>query len=184
MTRTIIGVFKSLDGANAAMATLVSRGLSDVQHMRLSANTSDYGGETTVSGTVVAPAYREDAPAGHTQTGVLANIENFLTNLFGSSVQPMPEPHYQEPIRSGSALLVVDVDDEAQLQNVELALERAGAIDVNGRVPSWQTEGYIGPDGVVESPLTPSANDLAPQGRDGVGPIGIGDPLSTKEGLK
>ena len=170
MTQTVIGVFNSYDRANAAMAALASKGLANEAHMHVSANDSStgYEGSTTESGTVAASAYHDDRAdqadlAHETQhTGMVASIEHFFSNLFGNDERPDEAAHYQEAVRRGSALLAVDVTDDAQIRSIEAELERAGAVDIDARVAHWQTQGYTGYDREAE----PFSADLAAQERD------------------
>ncbi len=158
MTQTIIGVFNSFDRANAAMATLASQGLAEHEHMHVSANEGAAGYESgiTEGGSVVSPAYREQAAGSNQHRGVVGSIEHFFSHLFGNDDRPAEAEHYQEAVRRGSALLAVDVDNESQIETVEAALERAGAVDIDARVAHWQADGYTGYD-VNAAPFTAEA---------------------------
>jgi hypothetical protein len=174
MTQTIIGVFPSLDQANAAMTAFASNGLVDKQHMRLSANDNadgyGYNGEATESGTIVAPTYPNAQTENQPHTGILANIESFFAHLFGSDNRPDSAVHYHEAVRRGSTLLAVDVEDETQISAVEDELTRAGAVDIEAQVARWQTDGYIGQ---AREPVTP-ATDRALQARDTYPGVNVG----------
>jgi len=164
MTQTIIGVFNSFDRANAAVSTLASKGLSDYEHMHVSANEPSTVENGYVEDNNVSLAGNvRDGRAGEAEhQGMVASIEHFFSRLFGNEERPVEADHYQEAVRRGSALVAVDVADESQIRAIEAELERAGAVDIDARVAHWQADGYS----KFDSTAAPFTADAAALERD------------------
>lgn len=72
-------------------------------------------------------------------------IGQFFAELFGAG--DMHRHHsetYQEAVRRGSFLVVVDAEDDAHAEKAAVDLHEAGAINVDERVQQWRDEGWSG----------------------------------------
>lgn len=125
MTQTVVGIFDSTDAAHSAEEALVSRG---IERSALHLTTTD-----------TASAGTHSQHQEHTTGG----IRGFFGDLFGTGHTPEAE-HYSEAIRRGSVMLAVDVPDNAPVEPVCEALERAGAVDIDQRVEQWRQQGWTG----------------------------------------
>jgi uncharacterized protein (TIGR02271 family) len=135
MTQAIVGVFDSFDEANRAVERLERAGIArtDIQVHGRESGARTY--DTTAS--------TERRPEGE---GVVSRVEHFFSNLFGSDDRPEEVGHYHEAVRRGSALVTVEVANEAQADLVRAELNDAGAVDIDERVARWRTSGYAGYD--------------------------------------
>ena len=68
--------------------------------------------------------------------------------------------HYAEAVRRGGALLKVEIDDDAQLDDVREAFTVAAAVDIDQRIESWRAQGW-----------GTSENTAADQAFEGVIPV-------------
>lgn len=132
--QTVIGAFDTYAQAQKAEQRLIRDGFDrgDV--------TIEPGDPTqkAVPGTVHGDGGRGDnEPQG--------KIGHFFAELFGTS--DMHRHHsetYQEAVRRGSFVVVVDAENDAQAEKAALNLHEAGAIDVDERAQQWRDEGWSG----------------------------------------
>ena len=91
---------------------------------------------------VVSGAGRDDARAGD---GPQGRVARFFAQLFGTG--DMHRHHsetYQEAVRRGGYVVVVDADDDGEAENAAICLHEAGAINVDERMQVWRNEGWTG----------------------------------------
>jgi hypothetical protein len=135
MTQAIVGVFDSFDEANRAVERLERAGIArtDIQVHGRDSSPATYDPATVA----------DRRPEGE---GVVARIEHFFSNLFGSDDHPEEIGHYHEAVRRGSALVTVEVANEAHADLVRAEINDAGAVDIDERVAQWKSSGYAGCD--------------------------------------
>lgn len=135
MTQAIVGVFDSFDEANRAVERLERAGIArtDIQ----------VHGRDSSAATYDTAAVADRRPEGE---GVLASIEHFFSNLFGSNDRPEEIGHYHEAVRRGSALVTIKVANKAQTDLIHTKLNDTGTIDIDERVAQWKSSGYAGYD--------------------------------------
>jgi uncharacterized protein (TIGR02271 family) len=79
----------------------------------------------------------------HGGGGFMAGVENFFSNLFGSS-DVDNAGHYAEAVRRGGAVVTVNVHDESKVDTVRSAMANIGAVNIEERVAAWRDTGYTG----------------------------------------
>ena len=72
----------------------------------------------------------EPAPAAVVDDSMVDHLRNFFAGLFGVGHDVTA---YAAAMRRGGAVVRVDVDDQPEAQRAELALAKAGAIDISRR---------------------------------------------------
>lgn len=138
MRQTVVGVFDSDAEAQRAAQALTSTGIDPAcVHVT-------HGDDGTLADSAASTT------TTHHETGVLGRVRNFFADLFGPDDE-REVGHYAEAMRRGAAVVKVDVDDDARLDEVRDALQNAGAVDIDERVESWRSEGWSN-----ESVTTPS----------------------------
>ncbi|MCX4144118.1 MULTISPECIES: hypothetical protein [Paraburkholderia] len=123
MRHTVIGLFDTYSQAEAARDTLVQTGFAR-DTIELQANPEPSVGSAT------------DEVAG---SGVLANIERFLSNLFASGPRASETARYTEAVRRGAVLVCVSAASESHAELARNTLKRLGATDIGERSPDWDT---------------------------------------------
>jgi hypothetical protein len=113
MRQTVIGVFEQQDAAQAAMTTLVDERFDPSRVHALE--------------TAAIPTLTDIAVAADPHPGMLRHLRHFLSEAFGPGHGTLL---YDGIARRGSAVVSVDVDDQPQAVRAELALVKAGAIDI------------------------------------------------------
>jgi hypothetical protein len=108
MAQTIIGVFNTYQDADLAQTRLENEGISRTD---MSVHSNNDAGSTVAAN--VSAGDTTAARTGEVHEGVMERVEHFFKNLFGGSDRPEEIGHYQEAVRRGSALLSVEVRDEA-----------------------------------------------------------------------
>lgn len=126
MTQTVVGVFESDAGARQAEQSLQRRGF-DGDSVRVSA--------WTEAREAVAETDEERRLSNSSGDGFIPRIREFFAGLVGEDHHHMP--HYQEAVRHGAAIVRVDVEDAARLDEARLVLESAGAIDIEDHAHEW-----------------------------------------------
>jgi stress response protein YsnF len=124
--QTIIGAFDDRAQAERAVEALLQRGFSreDV-HVE-----------------------RQDAvrDTGEREGG----IASFFASLFGDEDSTRYQADtYDEAVRRGSSVVVVDARDEQQAEQAAACLHELGAFDVDERARQWRSEGWTGKEGVA-----------------------------------
>ncbi|MFM0553295.1 hypothetical protein P0D69_20290 [Paraburkholderia sediminicola] len=123
MRHTVIGLFDTYAQAEAARDTLVQTGFGR-ETIELQANPEPSVGSAT------------DEVAS---SGVLANIERFLSSLFASGPRAPETARYAEAVRRGAVLVCVNAASEAHADLARSTLTRLGATDIGERSPDWDT---------------------------------------------
>lgn len=122
MRHTVIGLFDTYARAEDARNTLVQTGFAH-EAIELQANPEPLVGSATDE-------------AG---SGVLANIERFLSSLFASGPRAPEAAHYAEAVRRGAVLVCVNAASEAHAEVARNTLTRLGATDIGERGPDWDS---------------------------------------------
>ncbi|PRX35961.1 hypothetical protein B0G75_101150 [Paraburkholderia sp. BL18I3N2] len=123
MRHTVIGLFDTYAQAEAARDSLVQAGFGR-DTIELQANPEPSVGSAT------------DEVAS---SGVLANIERFLSSLFASGPRATETARYTEAVRRGAVLVCVNAVSEAHADLARNTLTRLGATDIGERAPDWDT---------------------------------------------
>jgi hypothetical protein len=116
----LVAMFNTYAEAQAARAKLAEQGITENM-------------------TQLASADKGSAVAEHDHRGFFAT----LMDMFGGHDDA---GHFAEGVRRGSAVLTVELADEAKADGVRKILEDCGAVDVNRRVEGWKASGYKGYD--------------------------------------
>ncbi|WNC93010.1 hypothetical protein RI103_19400 [Paraburkholderia sp. FT54] len=124
MRHTVIGLFDTYAQAEAARDTLVETGFGR-ETIELQANPEPSVGSAT------------DEVAS---SGVLANIERFLSSLFASGPRAPETARYAEAVRRGAVLVCVSAASEAHADLARNTLTRLGATDIGERSPGWDAQ--------------------------------------------
>ena len=131
--QTVIGAFDSQAQARKAKEHLVREGFDrdDVCVEPEEAVTD------VVSGSVPDDARAGDGPQGR--------VARFFAQLFGTGdTHRHHSETYQEAVRRGGYVVVVDADDDGEAENAAICLHEAGAINVDERMQVWRNEGWTG----------------------------------------
>ncbi|ABE35919.1 hypothetical protein DR64_5369 [Paraburkholderia xenovorans LB400] len=174
MQHTVIGLFDTFSQAEAARDTLVQTGFAR-ETIELQANPEPSVGSAT------------DEVAG---SGVLANIERFLSSLFTSGQREPDTARYAEAVRRGAVLVCVNAASEAHAELARNTFTRLGATDIGERAPDWDQQTEAGREHSVldelgigaVTPGTPRTPDVTtPAARSGtpVDPLYAVQPGST-----
>lgn len=124
MQHTVIGLFDTYTQAEEARDTLVQTGFAR-ETIELQANPGPSVGSAT------------DEVAG---SGVLANIERFLSSLFSTGSHSAETERYTEAVRRGAVLVCVNAASESHAELARSTLTRLGATDIGERLPDWDTQ--------------------------------------------
>ncbi|WP_028998437.1 YsnF/AvaK domain-containing protein [Azohydromonas australica] len=133
MKQTVVGLFDSEADAQRALQILTAKG-TDPGHVQI---THAEGAAT--AGTTAQP-----------DAALTSRVRGFFSDMFG----PPDEPevgHYAEAVRRGGALLKVEIDDDAQLDDVREAFTTASAVDIDQRVESWRAQGWSSASGTASA---------------------------------
>ncbi|RKF46082.1 hypothetical protein [Paraburkholderia fungorum] len=123
MRHTVIGLFETYSQAETARDTLVQTGFAR-ETIELQANPEPSVGSAT------------DEVAN---SGVLANIERFLSSLFATGTRAPETARYAEAVRRGAVLVCVNAASESHAELARNTLKRLGATDIGERSPDWDT---------------------------------------------
>ncbi|HZZ02641.1 hypothetical protein [Paraburkholderia sp.] len=124
MRHTVIGLFDTYSQAEVARDTLVQTGFAR-ETIELQANPEPSVGSAT------------DEVAS---SGVLANIERFLSSLFATGSRASDTARYAEAVRRGAVLVCVSAASESHAELARNTLKRLGATDIGERSPDWATQ--------------------------------------------
>jgi stress response protein YsnF len=130
--QTIIGAFDDRAQAERAVEALLQRGFSREEvHVERQETVRDTG------------AMRDK---GEREGG----IAGFFASLFGDEDSTRYQADtYDEAVRRGSSVVVVDARDEQQAEQAAACLNELGAFDVDERARQWRSEGWTGKEGVL-----------------------------------
>jgi uncharacterized protein (TIGR02271 family) len=142
MKQTVVGLFDSEADAQRALQLLTAKG-----------TTPDHVQITHAEGATSAGATAQP------DAGVANRVRSFFSDMFGPEDE-REVGHYAEAVRRGGALLKVEVDDDAQLDDVREAFTTASAVDIDQRMESWRAQGW-----------TDSTGTAAAQSTEGVIPV-------------
>lgn len=174
MTRTVVGLFRDSDEAQAALQDLESAGFTrdhlnlvaydgSGQYTDLAKRGSELGANTTkgaaaggVAGLLIGlaavaiPGVGPIVAAGPIAAalagaGVGAATGGMLGALADMGVPGHEAKYYQEAIRRGGTLLIVRTD-EAMAERAQSTLDRHGAIDIDEHSAAWKAEGWAPDD--------------------------------------
>ena len=124
--QTIIGAFDDRAQAERAVESLLQRGFSREE---------------------VHVERQEAAQNTGTREG---GIAGFFASLFGDDdATRYHADAYDEAVRRGSSVVVVDARDEQQAEQAAACLHELGAFDVDERTRQWRSEGWEGREGVL-----------------------------------
>lgn len=170
MTRTVVGLFRDSDEAQAALQDLESAGFTR-EHLNLVAydgsgqytdlvkQGSELGSNTTkgaaaggVAGLLIGlaavaiPGVGPIVAAGPIAAalagaGVGVATGGMLGALADMGVPGHEAKYYQEAIRRGGTLLIVRADEDLA-ERAQSTLDRHGAIDVDQHSAEWRAEGW------------------------------------------
>lgn len=129
MKQTVVGVFDRYAQAQHAAQQLRESGFGDSVFV-----TEDVDSSAGSSAATAAPAERRDE-------GVLAQVRNFFSDLFGNDDDREVGP-YAEAVRRGGAIVKVEVEEDTQADMARSALEAAGAVDIDERAQEWRASGW------------------------------------------
>ena len=117
MRQIVVGTFDQQDSARAAIAALANDRF-DPRRVHAIENR--------------VPRYADlpEAPPPVADDSVVDHLRNFFAGLFGVGHDVTA---YAAAMRRGGAVVRVDVDDQPQAVRAELALVKAGAIDITRR---------------------------------------------------
>ena len=129
---TVIGAFDTQDQAQLAKELLIRDGF-DRDDVCI-----EPGDGTTTTTTTRTGAMRDDnEPQG--------KIGHFFAELFGTSdLHRHHSETYQEAVRRGSYVVVVDAEDDSRAEKAAMCLREAGAMNVDERMQQWRNEGWTG----------------------------------------
>ncbi|MEA3130049.1 MAG: hypothetical protein QOF46_1844 [Paraburkholderia sp.] len=167
MRHTVIGLFDTYSQAEAARDTLVQTGFAR-ETIELQANPEPSVGAAT------------DEVAG---SGVLANIERFLSSLFSTSARAPETARYAEAVRRGAVLVCVNAASESHAELARNTLTRLGATDIGERSPDWDTQAEASRDHSILDELgigavTPGTPHTSSAAAPGVAMPGVTSPAS------
>jgi len=117
MRQIVVGTFDQQDSARAAIVALANERFDPRRVHAIEARAA--GGDL---GSMPAKALVDDSLADH--------LRNFFAGLFGVGHDVTA---YAAAMRRGGAVVRVDVDDQPEAHRAELALAKAGAIDISRR---------------------------------------------------
>lgn len=168
MRHTVIGLFDTYSQAEAARDTLVQTGFAR-ETIELQANPEPSVGSAT--GEVAG-------------SGVLANIERFLSSLFSTSSRAPETARYAEAVRRGAVLVCVSAASESHAELARNTLTRLGATDIGERSPDWDTQQEASRDHSILDELgigavTPGTPHTSSTAAPGVAMPGATTPAST-----
>lgn len=122
--QTVIGVFEDRTQAERAVEQLVTGGI-DRADVHIEGQAGDIQQAQPTSGV-----------EHHKHHGIFAW-------LFGESDEDESQRNvYSEAVRRGSAVVVVDAQDESTVHRAVDCLHQAGAMDVDERAQQWRAEGW------------------------------------------
>ena len=127
---TVIGAFDDRTQAQRALDRLVQSGI-DPGNVHIEQQEPQAGG----------------APQREAKVEDQGSRRGFFASLFGMEDQANTgHAHtYDEAVRRGSSVVVVDAQDEAQAELACGLLHEAGAVDVDERAQQWQASGWQPP---------------------------------------
>ena len=136
MAQTIIGIFHSYSQARDAAEQLIQDGFPRD-------DLSFHSVEAPESVQLASSTEFTDAKA---YPKVLQRVEDFFSRLFGNDSKPEEVGHYTEAVRRGATLLSAEAETEERVVLARAVFCRAGAVNLDVCVATWQGDGYVGFD--------------------------------------
>jgi uncharacterized protein (TIGR02271 family) len=154
--KTVMCVFERRDDAERAMNRLYERGINrDVVHLE---------GGSASSPSAVSSGTSDDRPGFFT---------NLFNELFGGE-QAGEADYYDEAVRRGNTVLVIDAADDQELAMVRTEIEdMGGTVDVQERAAQWRAEGWAGPAATGDQAVMPVVQEELKVGKRTVETGGI-----------
>ena len=134
---TVIGAFSDSNRAQEAMQELVEAGFPQHKVQVQSSSSS-----SNSSNDFAADKSRADEE----NDGFMASVSHFFANLFGGDTHKNAAGNYSEAVKRGHAVVVVDVDDEAQANKAQTIMQDMGAFDIDEQAAQWRQDGWAGND--------------------------------------
>jgi uncharacterized protein (TIGR02271 family) len=135
MERTLVGVFDSQDTAQAVRQALIQAGIEETQIHTRAATASDMAKATTQAAGTSASSDRSDSQPG------------FFSRLFKDDDELSTHAgQYEEAVRRGSCVVVVDRVAEDQIERAAQILLQSSPIYMDERVADWSKRGWTGYD--------------------------------------
>lgn len=134
MRHTLVAAFDTLKEAQAAKSQLMTKNIREVD---ISASELNNDASSTTRSTTADRSNDQDESFGD-------KVSDFFASLFGEDENNRPHHHgtaYPEAYRRGAALVTVKAANDDQAEEVEAILERNGAIDIDERSATWNTDG-------------------------------------------
>ncbi|UAW97223.1 YsnF/AvaK domain-containing protein [Halopseudomonas nanhaiensis] len=134
MRHTLVAAFDTLKEAQAAKSQLMTKNIREVD---ISASELNNDPSSTTRSTTADRSGDQDESFGD-------KVSDFFASLFGEDENHRPHHHgtaYPEAYRRGAALVTVKAANDDQAEEVEAILERNGAIDIDERSATWNTDG-------------------------------------------
>lgn len=155
--QTVLSAFENQQTAQQAMDRLIKSGFSR-QNVHLEA------GQAGQTGGDAAMLAAQSNSSGE-DSGFMASVGNFFTNLFGGS-----DSHhagtYSEAVRRGNTVVAVDVMNEEEEERAADIMEECGAFDVDKHAEKWRASGWAGAGsgttgaaGAATAAMAPMAGD-------------------------
>ena len=124
MSKTVVGLFSTMQQANEVKKELVSDGY-EAEHIKVVANDTAEGEQA--SATANPSGYTDIGSGGG--TGIGEKISHFFRSLAGGDDEA--HHHYAKGVNAGGALLAVTVPDDEAME-VAALLKQHGAKDIDG----------------------------------------------------
>jgi uncharacterized protein (TIGR02271 family) len=125
MRQTVVATFDRYAAAKQAANELRDSGFGDSVYL-----TDEVGSAPTKS-----------SASTEQDTGVFSHVRQFFSGLFGDDDKEEASP-YAEALRRGGAVVKVEVDDDDEVERARVALEAAGAVDIDERASEWRASGW------------------------------------------
>lgn len=122
MKQTVVGVFDRYAQAQHAAQQLRESGFGDsvfvTEEYSASSSTSDSSASSGLTG------------GGQRDEGVMEKVKNFFSDLFGADDESEVSP-YADAVGRGGAVVRVEVEEDVMADQARVALEAAGAINID-----------------------------------------------------
>jgi uncharacterized protein (TIGR02271 family) len=126
MRQIVVATFDRYAAAKQAANQLRDSGFGDSVYLTDEIGSAEPKGSATTE--------RED-------TGVFSHLRQFFSGLFGDDDDKEASP-YAEALRRGGAVVKVEVDADEDVERARVALEAAGAVDIDERASEWKASGW------------------------------------------
>ena len=175
MTNTVIAVYDEFAHAQSAMKQLLSSGFTSSNvHLRPS--------EDSQSGrTAALQALGQSDTDSQAKSASGGTLRGFFRELFGghSNETQSHGTHYEEAVRRGSFVLVVDAADEQERDVATSVMEQFQPVDIDERAQQWRANGWSG----TEQTTTPMSDEELALERSGRSTTGGAAALAGATGM-